>query len=52
MGKFLRAEGPTNGVFMSHAKLHKERGTPLLVIENVQARIDIRELFLEQTGGA
>ena len=39
MGKFRREEGPTNSVFMSHAKLHKERRTPILVIENVKARL-------------
>ena len=33
-----RAEdGPTNTVFMTHAKMHKERRTPLMVLENVQA---------------
>ena len=35
-----RAEqGQTSSVFMSHAKLHRERRTPLLIIENVQATI-------------
>lgn len=33
-----RAEqGMTNAVFMVHAKMHKERGTPLMILENVQA---------------
>ena len=34
-GRKRREEGPTNKVFISHAKRHVELGTPLIVIENV-----------------
>ena len=36
-GKQEREHGRTNTVFMSHAKLHRAKATPLLVLENVQA---------------
>ncbi|CAJ1439296.1 unnamed protein product [Effrenium voratum] len=43
-------QGPTATVFMSHAKRHKEKRTPLLIIENVQVaegeRIDLTPLLL------
>ncbi|CAE7032787.1 unnamed protein product [Symbiodinium sp. CCMP2592] len=35
-GKGRREEGPTAPVFCCHAKLHVEKATPLLIIENVQ----------------
>lgn len=35
-GKCRQEEGPSNTVFMAHAKMHKERRTPLIIIENVQ----------------
>jgi len=36
-GKRAAEEGPTATVFMSHAKLHKQRKTPILILENVKA---------------
>lgn len=36
-GKSRQEQGETNTVFMSHAKIHKERRTPLLLLENVKA---------------
>ena len=38
-GKRLAEEGQTCSVFMCHAKIHKERRTPLLLLENVQAGV-------------
>ena len=35
-GLKLYEEGPTNIVFMSHAKMHVEKKTPLLIIENTK----------------
>ena len=39
-GKAMREEGHTSSVFACHAKMHIEKGTPLLVIENVQDRFE------------
>ena len=36
-GSKRKEHGETNSVFMVHAKRHKEKRTPLLIIENVQA---------------
>ena len=36
-GNRAAEEGPTSTVFMAHAKLHKERKTPLMILENVKA---------------
>ena len=33
------SEGRTNTVFMCHAKRHKEQRTPLIILENVKARV-------------
>ena len=38
-GKRLKEHGPTNTVFMSHAKIHRCKATPILIIENVQAGV-------------
>ena len=38
-GKRAQDEGATNSVFMSHAKRHKEKKTPLLIVENVEDRV-------------
>ena len=46
-GLRLRHEGPTNSVFISHAKMHCHFGTPLLVIENVQDTWDLDYLWLD-----
>ena len=37
-GKRKRQEGATCTIFMAHAKRHKELRTPVLIIENAQAR--------------
>lgn len=38
-GERAQEEGATNSVFMSHAKRHKEKKTPFLIVENVEDRV-------------
>ena len=45
-GKQLKEQGPTAMVFLSHAKLHIEKQTPLILLENVQGWVSFFQFLL------